>query len=42
MSSSGKIIAVNKDPDAPISHVADEMIVGDADSILKELHRFLF
>ncbi len=41
MSSSENIIAVNKDPDAPISHVADEMIIGDADSILKELHRSL-
>ncbi len=39
MSSSRKIIAINKDPDAPISRIADELIVGDADAILKELHK---
>jgi electron transfer flavoprotein alpha subunit len=36
-----KIIAINKDPDAPIKDIADEMIIGDAESILKELDRIL-
>jgi electron transfer flavoprotein alpha subunit len=33
-----RIIAVNKDPDAPIKEIADEFIVGDAYSILKEMN----
>lgn len=41
MSSSKKILAINKDPDAPIHRVADEVIVGDADSVLAELLRIL-
>ena len=32
---------VNTDPDAKISEVADEFIVGDANLILKELERIL-
>lgn len=41
ISGAGKIIAINKDPDAPISQVADEFIVGDADRILAELDKVL-
>lgn len=39
--SAKRIIAVNKDVDAGISEVADEIIVGDADAILRELDRCL-
>lgn len=39
--SAKKIIAVNTDADAKISEVADEIIVGDANRILKELERML-
>ncbi len=41
MSSSKKIIAINKDPDAPINRVADEVIIGDANSILAELFKII-
>ena len=37
ISSAKKVIAVNKDPDARIAEVADQLIVGDADAILREL-----
>jgi electron transfer flavoprotein alpha subunit len=33
-----RIIAINKDPDAPIREIADEFIVGDAYSILKQMN----
>ena len=41
ISSARKIIAVNKDPDAKIGEVADLLIVGDANAILRELERSL-
>lgn len=41
ISSSKRIIAVNTDPDAKISEVADEFIVGDANAIIKELEKRL-
>ncbi len=37
MSSSKKVIAINKDPDAPIFKVADLGVVGDATAILTKL-----
>ena len=37
MSSSKKIIAINKDPNAPIFKIADLGIVGDALTILPKL-----
>jgi electron transfer flavoprotein alpha subunit len=37
MSGSKRIVAVNKDPDAPIKESADVFIIGDAHSVLKEL-----
>lgn len=39
--SAKRIIAVNKDAEAGISEIADEIIVGDANEILKELERSL-
>ncbi|MCQ2085797.1 MAG: FAD-binding protein, partial [archaeon] len=36
-----KIIAVNKNAEAGIAEVADELIIGDANAILKELDRSL-
>ena len=33
----GKVIAVNKDRDAPIMSIADTAVVGDADAILKKV-----
>ena len=37
MSSSKKIIAINKDPDAPIFKIADLGVIGDAQAILPKL-----
>ncbi|MDR3074415.1 MAG: electron transfer flavoprotein subunit alpha/FixB family protein [Candidatus Methanoplasma sp.] len=36
-----RVIAVNSDPDAPIREIADELIVGDAENILRELDKIL-
>lgn len=41
ISSAKKVIAVNTDPDAGIAAVADEMIIGDANAVLKELDSLL-
>ena len=35
------MISVNTDPDARIGEVADEIIVGDANAVLRELDRIL-
>jgi electron transfer flavoprotein alpha subunit len=37
MSSSRKVVAINRDPDAPIFKVADIGVVGDALAILPKL-----
>ncbi len=37
ISSAKKVIAVNKDPEARIAEVADQLIIGDANAILREL-----
>lgn len=41
IASAKRIIAINKDPEAQIGEVADELIVGDADAVLRELDRLL-
>ncbi len=41
ISSAKRIVAVNKDPDAPIRDVCDEFIVADADKVLEEMDRML-
>ncbi|MCQ2079242.1 MAG: electron transfer flavoprotein subunit alpha/FixB family protein [archaeon] len=37
----GRVIAINRDANAGISEVADEIVVGDANAILRELERSL-
>lgn len=41
ISAAKRIISVNRDPEARMGEVADEIIVGDADAILRELDRIL-
>ena len=41
MSSSGRVIAVNNDPDAPIHRYADLSLIADAGDILREMDRSL-
>lgn len=41
ISSAKRIISVNTDPDARINDVADEIIVADADDVLRELDKIL-
>ena len=41
ISSAKRVISVNTDPDARIGEVADEIIVGDANAVLRELDRIL-
>ena len=41
IASAKRIIAVNTDPDAKISEVADEFIIGDANKIIAELEKSL-
>jgi len=41
ISSAKRIISINTDPNARIGEVADEIVIGDADSILEELDRIL-
>ncbi|MDD2626450.1 MAG: electron transfer flavoprotein subunit alpha/FixB family protein [Candidatus Methanomethylophilus sp.] len=41
IASAKRIVSVNTDPEARIGEVADEIVVGDADAILKELDKIL-
>ena len=41
IASAKRIIAVNTDPNARISEVADEFIIGDANKIIAELEKSL-